>query len=166
MIQNDRPIEFPKLAILGFVAGFLATITFHQMALWVLWQAGVAPFSPYVFTAIPPFGLPAVISLAIWGGVWGVLFALIQHRFSRHRYWATAFVFGAVFPSLVALLIVLPLKGKPLGGGWHWPLLITAFLINGVWGIGTAGIFGLATARHRHATAGEDECVAGAPCHR
>jgi len=24
-----------------------------------------------------------------------------------------------------------------MGGGWHLPLLITAFLINGAWGVGT-----------------------------
>ena len=165
MIQNNGTIGFSKLVILGFIAGFLATIMFHQMALWVLWQTGVAPFRPYVFAAVPPFGLPAVISLAIWGGLWGVLFALIQHRFPSGRYWETAFLFGAVFPSLVALLIVLPLKGKPVGGGWHWPLLITAFLINGVWGIGTGGILKLAIAGRRHTAPETGECVAGATCH-
>jgi hypothetical protein len=49
-----------------------------------------------------------------------------------------AFLFGAVLPSLVALLIVLPLKGHPMGGGWGLPLLVTVFLINGAWGVGTA----------------------------
>ena len=164
MIQNNSTISFSKLVILGFIAGFLATITFHQMALWVLWKAGVAPFRPYVFTAVPPFGIPAVISLAIWGGFWGVLFALVQQRFSSDRYWGTAFIFGAVFPSLVALLIVLPLKGKPIGGGWHWPLLVTAFLINGVWGIGTGGFLNLALAGRRHTEPETDECIAGATC--
>lgn len=83
-------------------------------------------------------GLPAVISLAVWGGIWGILFAMIRHRFPANRdYWVAAFLFGAIFPSLVALLVVLPLKGQPLGGGWHPPLLLTAFLANGAWGIGT-----------------------------
>jgi len=36
----------------------------------------------------------------------------------------------------------LPLKGRPVGGGWHPALLITAFLINGAWGVGTALILG------------------------
>jgi hypothetical protein len=69
----------------------------------------------------------------------GVLFELIHNRFPRGGgYWLTAFLFGAIFPTLVALLIVLPLKGRPIGGGWQPALLITAFLINGVWGVGTA----------------------------
>lgn len=32
-----------------------------------------------------------------------------------------------------------------MGGGWHPPLLLTAFLINGVWGIGTGLILKLLT---------------------
>ncbi len=89
--------------------------------------------------ATSPFELPAVFSLSFWGGIWGILFAFVECRFpSRGGYWVAAFLFGAVLPSLVALLIVLPLKGRPMGGGWGLPLLVTAFLINGAWGVGTA----------------------------
>ena len=85
-----------------------------------------------------PFGIPAVLSLAFWGGVWGILFALVQLAFPRGgRYWGAAFLFGALFPSLVAWLMVLPLKGLPAGSGLHPAVLATAFLINGVWGMGT-----------------------------
>ncbi len=125
----------------GFVAGFIATIVFHQMALTLLWAAGIAPMRPFAMAAAQPFGIPAVISLAFWGGIWGVVFALVDASFPRGwGYWATAFLFGAILPSLVALLVVLPLKGRPMGGGGHLPLLVTAFLINGFWGLGT-GIF-------------------------
>lgn len=101
----------------------------------------MAPFSPFPMAATRPLGIPAVISLALWGGVWGGLFALAERSFAGGaRYWSLAFVFGALLPSLVALLVVLPLKGKPMGGGWHPALLLTAFLINGAWGVGT-GMF-------------------------
>lgn len=125
----------------AFGAGFLATLVFHQLALWVLWHAGVAPFAPFPMAATQPFGIPAVFSLAFWGGLWGILFALVERKFpSGGGYWLVAFLFGAILPSLVALLIVLPLKGHPMGGGWGLPLLSTAFLINGAWGVGT-GVF-------------------------
>ncbi len=131
----------PARVISGFVAGFIATIIFHQLVLTVLWAAGVSPMRPFVMAATQPLGMPAVISLAFWGGVWGIVFALVDASFPRGRgYWVTAFLFGAVLPSLVALLIVLPLKGAPMGGGWHLPLLVTAFLVNGFWGLGT-GVF-------------------------
>jgi hypothetical protein len=124
--------------LFSFTAGFLATLIFHQLALALLWWAGVAPFAPFSTAATQPFGVPAVLSLAFWGGVWGIVFGLVDNRFpSGGGYWVTAFLFGAVFPTLVALFVVLPLKGGPIGGGWHPPLLLTAFLINGAWGIGT-----------------------------
>lgn len=134
-------VRSPSGLLFGFLAGFLATLIFHQLTLAVLWGLGIAPFGPFPMGATRPFGVPAVFSLAFWGGVWGIVYAWIDGRFPRGgSYWVTAFLFGAVFPSLVALLIVLPLKGRPVGGGWAPALLVTAFLINGAWGVGT-GVF-------------------------
>jgi hypothetical protein len=125
--------------LFSFIAGFLATLIFHQLTLALLWWAGLAPFGPFSFAATRPFGVPAVISLAFWGGVWGVVFGLVDNLFPTGAgYWIVSFLFGAIFPTLVVLFVVLPLKGQPMGGGWHAPLLLTAFLINGAWGIGTA----------------------------
>jgi hypothetical protein len=136
----------PAQLLFGFVAGFLATLIFHQLALALLWIMGMAPAGPFPMAPTKPFGVPAVFSLAFWGGVWGILFALIHRGFPRGgAYWIAAFLFGAILPSLVALMIVLPLKGRPMGGGWHPPLLLTAFLINGAWGIGTGLILKLLT---------------------
>jgi hypothetical protein len=141
MTNNKTNIGLSRRVAYGFIAGFLSTLVFHQLTLEVLWIIGLAPFGPYLMAATPPFGIPAVFSLAFWGGIWGILFTLLEGSFPRRGgYWTMAFLFGAILPSLVALLVVLPLKGKPLGGGWHAPLLLTAFLINGAWGIGT-GVF-------------------------
>jgi len=131
----------PVRPFLGFFAGFLATLVFHQLILALLWTLGLAPFGPFIMTPVGPFGIPAVFSLAFWGGVWGIVYALFDHRFpTGFAYWFYAFFFGAIFPTLVALLVALPLKGQPLGGGWNRNLLITAVLINGGWGLGT-GLF-------------------------
>ncbi|HKJ94906.1 MAG TPA: hypothetical protein VKA32_04690 [Gammaproteobacteria bacterium] len=125
-------------AALGFIAGFLATLVFHQIALAILWGIGIAPHAPYSMAATAPFGVPSVISLAFWGGLWGILFVFIDSRFpAGGGYWAAAFVFGAIFPTLVALFIVVPLKGGAVGGGWRALLWLTAILINGAWGVGT-----------------------------
>ncbi|MGE5893934.1 MAG: hypothetical protein ACM34I_07750 [bacterium] len=132
--------------LFGFIAGFLATLIFHQLTLAVLWFFRVAPFRPFSMAATQPFGVPSVFSLAFWGGVWGIVFALIERRFPRRGYWVTLFLFGAILPSLVALCVVLPLKGRPMGG-WPPSLLVTAFLINGAWGIGTGLIFKALSAR-------------------
>lgn len=134
----------------GFLAGFLATLIFHQLTLYLLWRAGIAPFAPFSMVPTQPFGIPAMISLAFWGGVWGVLYAGFDGRFPRKAgYWLAAFLFGAIFPSVVALLVVLPMKGRPVGGGWRPALLLTAFLINGAWGVGTGLILKVFSHRPR-----------------
>lgn len=152
--NNSTPIGIPRLIAAGFIAGFVSTLVFHQLTLGVLWLAGFAPFGPYAMTPTPPFGIPAVFSVALWGGAWGVVFAMTQTSFpDRGGYWLMAFLFGAIFPSIVALFLVLPLKGKPMGGGFHLRLLVTAFLINGAWGFGTGLILkllsGLPRLRHK-----------------
>lgn len=137
-----------RRCLYGFIAGFLATLIFHQLVLAGLWQLEIAPFAPFSMKATWPFGVPAVLSLAFWGGVWGVVFILVHRKFPHGgNYWLAAFLFGAVAPSLVALLVVIPLKGGAMGGGWHWPLLVTALLVNGAWGAGTGLICRMLPAR-------------------
>jgi hypothetical protein len=141
MADQSRQMSSLSGLSVDFMAGFLSTLIFHQLTLALLRGVGVAPFLPYSWTPTEPFGIPAVLSLSFWGGVWGIIFMLIHGRFPRGAgYWVAAFLFGAVLPSLVALLVVLPLKSRPMGGGWQVPLLVTAFFANGAWGIG-AGVF-------------------------
>lgn len=138
-----RPTSARKL-ILGFVAGFIAVLLFHQPVLALLTQIGVAKAATYSFNATAPLGVPQVISISFWGGVWGVIFAAIEGRFPRGgRYWLYAFLFGAIFPTLVAWFVVAPLKGLPLAGGWQMSRMITGFVINGAWGLGTALLLAL-----------------------
>jgi hypothetical protein len=130
---------------LGFVAAFLATLTFHQIGIWVLHAAGLTGATPWTTTPIPPFGVPSVISLAFWGGVWGILFVLIERWLARSPggYWVGAALFGAIVPTLVLMFIVFPLKGRPLGGGFAWQLIVTLLIAHGLWGIGTAVFLGV-----------------------
>jgi hypothetical protein len=92
----------------------------------------------------PPLGVPAVLSLAFWGGVWGILlWFVIAGVQGSPRYWLLALLFGAIAPSLIALLVVFPLKGQPVGGGWKPAVVIGALLLNGAWGLGVAGFMRL-----------------------
>jgi hypothetical protein len=127
-----------SLAI-GFIAGFLGVLVFHQLMLGLLHLIGLTAGQPYAFRPVPPLGVPAVLSAAFWGGVWGIVFALVHHRFPRgYAYWVAAFLFGAIFPTLVAWFIVFPMKGMPVGNGWQPASMLTGVLVNGAWGIGTA----------------------------
>ena len=120
----------------AFLAGFAATLLFHQPVLWLLFKAGIAGRAPYSFAATKPFGVPAVISLAFWGGVWGILLLLVLRRTLKKRTaWVAAALFGAIAPTLVAAFVVAPLKGQPIPRGPN--ALITGLAINAAWGVGT-----------------------------
>lgn len=130
-----------ELVALGFVAGFLAVPLFHQPMLALLHTIGMAPRAPYSFAPVPPFGVPLVVSQSFWGGVWGIIFALVAPRFPRGpAYWPTAVLFGAFALSLVAWFIVAPLKGLPVAGGGQPAAIAIGLLVNGAWGGGTAAL--------------------------
>jgi hypothetical protein len=126
------------LALRSFIAGFLATLIFHQGLLAALHAAGASPRPAFNMTAVPPLGVPQVISLAFWGGLWAIAMAYAFKDLSGGSYWLWWTVIGAIAPSIVALFVVFPLKGMPMAGGWDPKLIIGALLLNGAWGFGTA----------------------------
>lgn len=122
----------------AFVAGFLATLIFHQGIYTLLYLlAGDMP-PPFNMTATEPLGVPAVISLAFWGGVWGLPAWWLIRNAAGASYWLRAVVFGALAPSAVALFVVFPLKGMEVAGGWDPKILVGALILNGAWGLGVA----------------------------
>ena len=102
--------------LFGFIAGFVATLIFHQIGLLLLHFVGMTPNMPYNMNSVPPFGVPQFISLSFWGGVWGIIFVLVEPYLVRSPggYWLGAINFGAIFPTAVAWFIVRPLKGLPV----------------------------------------------------
>src|SRR5256885_10010539 len=125
-----------RRVILGFVAGLLATIIFHQIALELLHLAHVAPRAAWSMQPVPPFGVPSVISLSFWGGVWGIILVLIFDRFRGPSYWIGAILFGAIAPTLVAAFVVAPLKHQPIPHSAKMAAL--GLTVNAAWGLGTA----------------------------
>jgi hypothetical protein len=122
----------------AFVAGFASTLVFHQGLLWLLYAGGVSPRAPWSMTPVPPLHLPAVISLAFWGGVWGVVLWAMIGASRGGAYWAQALVIGALGPSLVAWFVVMPMKGMGFAGGWDPNIIVGALLLNAAWGVGVA----------------------------
>lgn len=127
----------------AFIAGFVSTLTFHQGVIAILHAAGVSARTAYVMTPTWPFHFPAVISLALWGGVWAiVLLYAITHSPARHTYGAAWVAFGATVPTLVALYVVFPLKGMPPVTVWSPEVVGSALLLNGMWGVGVTVLMG------------------------
>ena len=122
----------------AFVAGFVSTLVFHQGLLGLFFLAGISPRAPYSMLATAPLGVPSVFSLAFWGGVWGIALWWLIRNSESASHWMRALIIGALGPTLVALLVVFPLKGMALAGGWDPKLIVGALLLNGVWGLGVA----------------------------
>ncbi len=117
-----------------FLMGYVSVLMAHQGLLALLHALEIVPTAAYNLRPVPPFGIPAVVSAAFFGGLWALpLWALLRQQRGA-RLFAGALVFGAAFPTLVALLVVFPLKGIPVVP-MSW--LIGA-LLNGAWGLGVA----------------------------
>lgn len=125
-----------RTALKAFVAGFVSTLVFHQGLLHLLHLAGQVPRAAWNLSPVPPLGVPSVVSLAFFGGLWGVLIWQLIRRSRGGRRWLMAGVLGALLPSAVALFVVFPLKGMAFAGGWDPKLIVGALLLNGAWGLG------------------------------
>ncbi len=136
-----------RTALLGFVAGALAVLVFHQGVVGLLHLAGLLPNAPFPMRPVPPLGVPQVVSLAFWGGVWGILVAAIV---ASRPGWPPSLVglaVGALGCVLVGFTLVAALRGQPLLGGMDPARWWRSIVINGAYGWGTGLI--LAGARRR-----------------
>jgi len=137
----------PARAILGFVAAALAVLTFHQ-AMWAVFHlAGLMP-PPYPLTPIPPYGVPQIVNLCFWGGLYGVAFGLLMPRLTG-PVWLWGIGFG-VLAALVGLLVVPALKGMSghaVLARLSVLMTLRSLAINGSWGLGLGLIMPLLTRR-------------------
>lgn len=122
------------LWVKAFAAGFIATLVFHQGVIGLFWLANMIPNAPWNLSPVPPFGVPQVISLAFFGGLWGVPVWWLIRRWHGVRRWLSALLVGAIGPTAVAMLVVFPLKGLDVGA----TTIIGGLIVNGAWGIGVA----------------------------
>ena len=122
-------------AAAGFAAGALAVPLAHQPMLAALRLAGLASAPLYSLAPTAPFGIPKLVSLAFWGGVWGVPLALRFRSWPRGGRLRRAALFGALLPTLAAWFVVAPLKGQPAAGGFKPSAMAVGLLVNGAWGL-------------------------------
>ena len=124
--------------LLGFVAGFLATLLFHQ-GLWSIFNhIGLIPMSRPAWPTdpVPPLGVPSLLSKAFWGGLWGLAFSPFLARISGPAYWLSWILAGAIALPLVAFFIVPAVKGLETPA--LWPRYLVSMMLNATWGLGTA----------------------------
>jgi hypothetical protein len=125
-----------RTVVVGFVAGALGVLLFHQIVVLIFYALGIVPMVPYSLTPTAPLGVPEFLSAAFWGGLWGVALVLLMHSVrATDRLWV-AVLLGAVVLPLSYILIVQPIKGQ---AGPPMSAVFVAFglIVNGAWGLGT-----------------------------
>lgn len=130
----------PNLArwlIVGFLAGAVSVLIFHQGAIALLNAFELTERTPFSMQATQPWGVPQLWSLTFWGGVWGVLFAALLRRYDGAGLVAASLLLGAVLPTLVAWFLVAPLKGQPMAAGFVPMAMAMGVIVNAAWGLGT-----------------------------
>jgi len=130
----------PMRAFLGFIAGAISLLTFHQGVLELFHLAGTgAP--AWSVQPVAPFGVPRVVDLCFWAGLWGTAFGLAMPRFTWPL-WLCGILMGFLAAS-VGWFVVAPLKGLPIASGWVPAAMLRSLLINGAYGLGVGLILPL-----------------------
>lgn len=122
---------------LGFVAAALSVLTFHQGMWEALHLAGMMP-PPYPTNPIPPFGVPLIVDLCLWGAVFG----LVLPGLPPAPMWLLGLGLG-IAAALTGIFIVPAIKGLPVSHNLVAGVFERSFLINGCWGIGVGLILPL-----------------------
>ncbi len=136
---------WPQRGFLGFVAGALAVLVFHQGMVAVLHSLGLLTQAPFRTLPVAPFWIPSIVSLSFWGGVYGAVFGALAPRI-RMPLWLASVGLGLA-AVLIGWFIVAPLKGQPMAAGFAaWPMA-RSLLINLTWGLGTGLLLPLLTPR-------------------
>jgi hypothetical protein len=148
-LGRDRIMPPPATrAVLGFVAAAISVLIFHQAmwgALHVLDIPGLGMPPPYPTRPIPPWGVPQILNLCFWGGLYGLVFGLLLPRLTAPL-WLCGLVLG-IIAALVGILVVPAIKGNPIGYGWVPLNWVRSLLINGFWGIGVGIILPILVSR-------------------
>jgi hypothetical protein len=133
-----------KAIRLGFIAGVLSFLVFHQGSVHLLHYLGesLRPWlghvpAPFPMNRVAPLWVPQFVSLAFWAGLWGVVLAVIL-RGTRLPDLFTGFLFGAVVIGGSTLTWIATLKGLPPFAGGDRQLILRTVALNGVLGWGTA----------------------------
>ena len=123
--------------IVGFAAGALGVLIFHQLGFLIVNELGLLKVPLYNMRGVPPWAVPTIVSQAFWGGLWGIAAALVVPRLPGVLRGALGWVlFAGIVVMAANWFIVLPIKGAPVGGGWRMPGTVVVPIVYAFWGFG------------------------------
>lgn len=140
-----------KTLLLGFVAGSLSVVVFHQGMVLILHLIGQIPSFAQFMGQVPNFpwnltamktglGLPTLVNQMFWGGLWGIAFAAIGHMIPIAQTALRGAVYGLLGPFLLGGGFLVPLIKQTGPMFWAWPgqRWIVGGLIGAAFGAGIA----------------------------
>lgn len=141
-----------KRLLVGFAAGFLSHLVIEGALGAGLYAAGLIPALPWSLAPVGFLGVPQSLSLAFWAGLFGVVYVLMEPWLTaRFGQWPGGLFYGLVVPLSCDWFIVLPLKGRGIGGGFHPASIPVDVALNAALGLGAVVLFwcGLALVQQR-----------------
>lgn len=126
-----------RTVLVGFAAGALSVLIFHQFGFWLSNELGLTRAAIYSTLPVPPWGVPTIVSSAFWGGLWGIAAALLVPRLPGTLAGVVGWIlFAAVIVTLVNWFVVLPIKGARVGNGFRMPGVVVVPVVYAFWGFG------------------------------
>ena len=149
--------------VLGFIAAAISVVIIHQTIIYVLGTDGMTRSVPWSTRPLgygPVPWIPLIANNVFWGGLWGIVFALVYDRLPGGWSGLKGLIFG-ILVVIFSNWIFLPLirqyvftwPPQPLFAGFNGSnptVLLPGFLILAGWGLGLGIIYGL-LARQRTA---------------
>jgi len=135
-----------KNIVLGFVAGAIAFATAHEaIGLWLL-NSGMSDRVPWSMQPSVATGLPELASGALWGGLWGAIFALILGSAPEGSMTFRGLLLGLFGPAFLGAFVIVPaLTGEPILLGNDPAKLLPVLIAAGGFGAVTAWLYGFFT---------------------
>lgn len=125
-----------RTVIVGFVAGALSVLIFHQFGFWLSTELGYTRSVIYNMRGVPPWGVPTIVSSAFWGGLWGIVAAFLVPRLPGVLGGVLGWIlFAGIIVAIVNWTVVLPIKS----GRFNMPglpIIVVLPLVYGLWGFG------------------------------
>jgi hypothetical protein len=144
--------------VLGFVAAAISVLVVHQTIVYLLGASGMTKTVPWNLRPLGygPFPwVPLLVNGVFWGGLWGVLFALIYDWVPGGWSWLKGLIFGLlvlVFSNWIFLPLIRwlafgypPSEARLFAGfdGSNPIVLVPGLLILSGFGLGLGIIYGL-----------------------
>lgn len=149
--------------VLGFIAAALSVLIVHQTIIYVLGMNGVTRSVPWSLRALgygPVPAVPVLVNNLFWGGLWGVVFALLYNVLPGTWSWLKGLVFGflvLIFSNWIFLPLIRqyvfnypPQRLFSGFDGSNFMVLWPGIVVLGGFGLGLGIIYGL-LARDRDA---------------